>query len=73
VIEQAKGILMVWCRCRSDVAFDLLRGASQRSNVKVSVLAASLVEQVSSGDGDGLVAMIMESSGASRPGTNVLR
>ena len=71
VIEQAKGILMVWCRCGADAAFDLLRGASQRSNVKVSVLAASLVEQVSSplGDGNGLAVMIMESSGVSRPGT----
>jgi len=46
VIEQAKGILMAQNRCRPDEAFDLLRRASQRANVKVSVLAARMVEQV---------------------------
>ena len=46
VIEQAKGILMAQYRCRPEEAFDLLRRASQRANVKVSVLAAQIVEQV---------------------------
>lgn len=46
VIEQAKGILMAQHRCGPDEAFDLLRHASQRANVKVSVLAARIVEQV---------------------------
>jgi len=46
VIEQAKGILMAQNRCGPDEAFDLLRRASQRANVKVSVLAAQIVEQV---------------------------
>ena len=37
VIEQAKGILMAQSRCGSDdEAFDLLRRASQRSNIPVS-------------------------------------
>lgn len=46
VIEQAKGILMAQYRCRPEEAFDLLRRASQRANVKVSVLAAQIVEQI---------------------------
>jgi len=46
VIEQAKGILMAQYRCRPEEAFDLLRRASQRANVKVSILAAQIVEQI---------------------------
>ena len=48
VIEQAKGILMAQHRCRPEEAFDLLRRASQRANVTVSVLAAQMVEQIAS-------------------------
>ena len=48
VIEQAKGILMAQYRCRPEEAFDLLRRASQRANVTISVLAAQLVEQTAS-------------------------
>jgi exonuclease VII small subunit len=48
VIEQAKGILMAQERCGPDEAFDLLRRASQRSNIKVSELAAQIVEQAAS-------------------------
>jgi AmiR/NasT family two-component response regulator len=48
VIEQAKGILMARCHCGPDEAFDLLRQASQRANIKVHVLARRLVEQISS-------------------------
>jgi hypothetical protein len=48
VIEQAKGVLMAQHRCGPEDAFDLLRRASQRANVKVSVLAARIVEQVAS-------------------------
>jgi AmiR/NasT family two-component response regulator len=50
VIEQAKGILMAQHRCGPDEAFELLRRASQRANVKVSVLAAQMVEQISAPD-----------------------
>lgn len=46
VIEQAKGILMAQQQCGPDEAFDLLRRASQRANVRVSVLAAQIVERV---------------------------
>jgi len=46
VIEQAKGILMAQYRCRPEEAFDLLRRASQRANVEVSILAAQIVEQI---------------------------
>src|SRR5262245_57895976 len=48
VIEQAKGILMAQHRCGPEEAFDLLRRASQRANVKVHVLAAQIVTQVAS-------------------------
>ena len=48
VIEQAKGILMAQHRCGPDEAFDLLRRASQSANVRISVLAARMVEQVAS-------------------------
>jgi hypothetical protein len=47
VIEQAKGVLMAQHRCGPEEAFDLLRRASQRANVKLSVLAAQIVDQVS--------------------------
>jgi len=48
VIEQAKGILMAQQGCGPEEAFDLLRRASQSANVRVSVLAARIVEQVAS-------------------------
>jgi len=48
VIEQAKGILMAQYRCSPDEAFELLRRASQRANIKVSDLAAQIVEQITS-------------------------
>lgn len=51
VIEQAKGVLMAQHRCGPEAAFDLLRRASQRANVKVSVLAAQIVEQVAAPEG----------------------
>ena len=43
VIEQAKGILMARSGCNEDEAFDLLRRASQRSNVPVREIAAQIV------------------------------
>jgi len=43
VIEQAKSILMAQCECGPETAFDLLRRASQRSNVPVRKLAARIV------------------------------
>lgn len=48
VIEQAKGIMMARHRCGPEEAFDLLRRASQSANVKLSVLAARIVEQIAS-------------------------
>jgi len=45
VIEQAKSIVMTELTCTPDEAFDLLRRASQRANIKVSVLAAHLIDQ----------------------------
>jgi len=43
VIEQAKGIIMAQSHCGQVQAFDLLRRASQRSNVPVRELAARIV------------------------------
>jgi sulfite oxidase len=43
VIEQAKGILIAESGCSPDEAFDVLRRASQRTNVKVRDLAAQIV------------------------------
>ena len=43
VIEQAKGILMAQYGWREDRAFEALRRVSQRENIKVRDLAASIV------------------------------
>ena len=43
VIEQAKGILMAQNGCGPDEAFDMLRRASQRANVRVRDLADEIV------------------------------
>jgi AmiR/NasT family two-component response regulator len=45
VIEQAKGILIAQTGCTPEEAFVLLRQASQRSNIRVSELAASIVDR----------------------------
>jgi AmiR/NasT family two-component response regulator len=45
VIEQAKGILMAQHGGDPDEAFDLLRRASQRSNVPLRVLAEQIVDR----------------------------
>ena len=50
VIEQAKGVVMAQRQCGPDDAFDLLRRASQSANVKVSVLAGRIVEQIAARD-----------------------
>jgi hypothetical protein len=49
VIEQAKGVLMAQAGCQPDEAFDILRRASQRTNVKVRDLAAEIVRRASQG------------------------
>jgi ANTAR domain len=43
VIEQAKGIIMARNSCSEEQAFDALRRASQRKNIKVRDLAAFIV------------------------------
>ena len=43
VIEQAKGVIMAQSRCGDAEAFDILRRASQRSNVPVRELALRIV------------------------------
>lgn len=47
VIEQAKGIIMAQSRCTEADAFDMLRRASQRSNIPVRDLAARIVAKAS--------------------------
>jgi GAF domain-containing protein len=44
VIEQAKGVIMAEQRCTPDEAFDLLRQASQRENVKLRDIAQRIVD-----------------------------
>jgi GAF domain-containing protein len=51
VIEQAKGIIMSEQRCGPDDAFELLRLASQRENVKLRDIATRIVELRSGGGG----------------------
>ena len=69
VIEQAKGIIMAQLGCGPEEAFDLLRRESQRSNIKVHVLAARIVENVASSNSDNVTPI---KQGAARhlwPGT----
>ena len=49
VIEQAKGIVMAQTGCSPEEAFDLLRKASQRSNVPVRELAQAVVARAKDG------------------------
>ena len=58
VIEQARGIIMAQQGCGPDEAFDLLRRASQRTNVKVRDLAAQIVDHVARRDNHGNVTPI---------------
>ena len=76
-IEQAKGIIMAQQRCGPQEAFDLLRRASQRTNVKLHVLAAQLVEHIAASDDHGNVIAIalgaMQSRGEAPPRTGTGR
>jgi hypothetical protein len=58
VIEQAKGILMAQQQCGPVEAFDLLRWASQRANVRVYQLAAEVVGHLASSKDGGNVTPI---------------
>jgi GAF domain-containing protein len=51
-IDQAVGVLMAEQRCDSRRAFELLRSASQRRNVKLRVVAQGIVERFGSGHRD---------------------
>jgi len=62
VIEQAKGILMAHHQCGPEEAFELLRRASQRGNIKVNVLAEQIVAR--------FVAPGTENGGKPRPLTD---
>lgn len=45
-IEQAKGIIMALRGCSADEAFDILATQSQNRNIKVSEIAASLIDSM---------------------------
>jgi hypothetical protein len=50
-IEQAKGVVMALRGCTPDEAFDALRVVSQRTNRKLAVVAAEVVERAQRRDG----------------------
>ena len=55
--------------CGPEEAFDLLRQASQRTNIKVHVLAAHIVEHVTSdGNGDDMAPISPGTSQVPEPG-----
>jgi ANTAR domain len=62
VIEQAKGIIMAKYGWPEEQAFDALRRASQRENIKVRELAVRVVAQTARGGG--------VRAAASTPGSN---
>ena len=72
VIEQAKGIIMAQQRCGPEEAFELLRQASQRTNVKLHVLAARIVEHIADADNgenrDNVTAITLGATRYQRPG-----
>ena len=54
VVEQAKKLLMTRFDCGPEMAFELLRGASQYANVKVHVVEERLTGQPSDNDQENL-------------------
>jgi len=54
VIEQAKGIIMAQCGWSEDQAFDALRRASQRENIKLRDLAVEIVARATRSASDGV-------------------
>jgi len=58
VIEQAKGIVMAQQQCGPVEAFDLLQRASQRTNLRVHVLAAQIVGHLATSNDGGNVTPI---------------
>ncbi|HEX8003035.1 MAG TPA: GAF and ANTAR domain-containing protein [Mycobacteriales bacterium] len=49
IIEQAKGVLMAQRDCSTEEAFEMLKRASQRENVKLRDVAQRIVSSVSAG------------------------
>ena len=70
VIEQAKGVIMAQRGCGPEEAFDLLRRASQRTNIKLHALAAQIVEHVAtSGNSDNVTPLTVGAKRQRRPVT----
>jgi GAF domain-containing protein len=59
VIEQAKGMLMAQQGIDADAAFDVLRRASQRENVKVREIAQRLVDRANGHEATGQGSTVM--------------
>lgn len=57
-IDQATGVLVGRLSCPPAEAFDLLREASMRSNVKLRTLAQQLVDEAASGGAERLEALV---------------
>jgi len=72
VIEQAKGMIMAQQRCGPDEAFTLLRRVSQRTNIKLHVLAAQIVEHIACADNyDNVTPISLGAKRQRRPETRV--
>jgi hypothetical protein len=72
VIEQAKGVIMAQRGCGPEEAFKLLRQASQRTNIKLNVLATQIVEHVAGNGnaiGDNVTPLTVGAKRQLRPGT----
>jgi hypothetical protein len=70
MIEQAKGIIMAQQRCGPEEAFELLRRISQRTNIRVHVLAAQLLEQTAAnGNHDNMTPITLGARRYQRPRT----
>ena len=69
VIEQAKGVIMAQRGCGPEEAFDLLRQASQRTNIKLNALAVQIVEHIAaSSNGDNVTPLTVGAKRHLRPG-----
>ena len=74
MIEQAKGVIMAQRRCGPEEAFDLLRRVSQRTNIKVRLVAAQIVGQIAASDnGDNVTLITLGVTQSLRPATRARR
>ncbi|MCZ4562850.1 ANTAR domain-containing protein [Rhodococcus sp. IEGM 1401] len=65
-IDQAKGIIMALRGIPGDAAFALLSEQSQNRNIKVSDIAASMIDSIAQQSGTGLTQRLGDRSEPSR-------